>query len=165
MTPQISNLPISSPNKRYFLWKYSYFSEFSVCNRIKYTEGKKCINHIILVGILGHSSHICWSVTALSGSASSEQRADNVSDCQPFECAWQFVPFAGGLSASGWRLADRCRSSISLSPPPEARTGPELYQPAAKYGRQEWAKTTTQQTTLPASVTAYLSQPSIRAWS
>ncbi len=35
------------------------------------------------------------------------------------------------------RLADRCRSGISLSPPPEAGTGPELYQPAAKYGRQE----------------------------
>ncbi len=26
---------------------------------------------------------------------------DRVSGCQPFECAWQFVPFAGGLSASG----------------------------------------------------------------
>jgi hypothetical protein len=61
------------------------------------------------------------------------------------------------------RLADRCRSSISLSPPLEARAGPELYQPATKYGRQERAKTTTQQTTFPASVTAYLSQPSLRA--
>jgi hypothetical protein len=34
-------------------------------------------------------------------------------------------------------LADRCRSSISLSPPPEVRTSPELYQHAAKYGPQK----------------------------
>ena len=31
-----------------YLRKYKYFSNFSVCNRIKYTEEMKCIDHIIL---------------------------------------------------------------------------------------------------------------------
>ncbi len=58
LTPQLLILPISSPNKCLFLRKYKYFSQFSVCNRIKYPVEKKRINHIILFGITA-----CWELS------------------------------------------------------------------------------------------------------